>query len=115
MPWSGGIPAGRVISEADNAYRFVVKQYRHRLHSRAYNPPFNKIFPTLEEATKAQADFNDQYKIWRNKYRVAYCELTDQFYLEVSVNHFFPEAVFMCDLTDIGAIFGEDWKLKHSA
>ena len=72
MPWTGGIPSGRITSDAPDKHRFIIKKYKHKLHSEIYNPPFHKIYETLDEAEEAQREFNDKYRIWRNRYRVVY-------------------------------------------
>jgi hypothetical protein len=121
--WVGGIPIGKVVENTESQlYRFDCKQYRSKYYLLQYHPALHKTFPwknfetkqdAFEGALQTQRDFNDKYKAWRNQYRVSYCELTDRFFLQVRVNHFFPEAVFECDIEDIDLIFSKEWYLKE--
>lgn len=118
-PWEGGVPVGRIkeIPELKHT-RLDIKQYKHRLVMKAYNPPLSVKFPwedsgsrekAFEDAKTTQTAFNDKYGSWRNQHRVSYCELSDSYFLQVRVNHMFPECLFECDLEDIGMIFSYDW------
>ena len=121
--WTGGVPIGRIIQEERTELtRLVIRQFRHKLYSLIYNPPYARRFlwkdyGSREAATtaaeEAQKEFCDKHNVWRNMYRINFCEFTESFYLEVKVNHFFPEAVFECDFEDIETIFSRAWYLRH--
>ena len=124
-PFVGGIPVGRVVRNPESEqHRFICKQLRHKLVSAWYHPPIHLVFPwknhggeqgALEAATQSQKEFTEKYGAWRNQYRVHYDELTDAYFLQVRVNHFFSECVFECDLDDIPALFSVNWFLTHHA
>jgi hypothetical protein len=123
MPWVGGVPLGRVKSDLESQnVRLIVKQFRHKVHTDNYNPPLHLKFPwdkyggqegALQAALAAQRDFTEQHKAWLNQFRVAYDELRDEFFLEVSLHHFFPQASFRCDLEDVPVIFASEWHIVH--
>ncbi|CAG9333233.1 unnamed protein product [Blepharisma stoltei] len=123
-PWIGGFPIGKIVEEKENqAYKFIAKKYNVDIYKLEYNPPIHLTFKWSEyggeeqahaEALAAQKKFTELYKASRNQYRVSYCELTDAFFLQVRINHIFPNILFECDIDDARAIFEHDWYLVQN-
>jgi hypothetical protein len=120
-PWLGGVSIGKIIVQKETElHRLIIKQFKHKISSEIYNPPFHKTYHWKDFGGETQAmsaldadhkNFCDKYNAWRNRYRVRYCEFTDMFFLQVKVNHFFPYACFECDIEDAQNIFSKNWYL----
>lgn len=121
--WLGGVPIGKIlIEDQKEQHKLIAKQFKHKLSSEIYNPPLHLTYKwkdfggqteAMNKLLEDQREFNNKHKAWRNQYRVRYCELTDMFFLQVKVNHIFPDAVFECDIEDITKIFSLNWYLHQ--
>ena len=44
-PWLGGVPIGKIVTQEQNQqHKLIIRQFKHKLSSEIYNPPFHKTF-----------------------------------------------------------------------